>query len=305
MPEDIHVDARTFQEQLSRLAETLSYKVEREGLQYLPIPAFVHVDISVLLRQAHATYNLFFYLNADERRHKDPDWRVAYTAAALPLIRCMIDCLYNITTILNNPGSKGYQFRLSGFKKVLEALDADEKNYGGDPGWDAHISEMRKNVDFGLRSHGMTEVEARATKLWPTLSGYLRSDKNIPPTSHQEFLRALTFGFWDNYSGMAHATFQGLLETAVFYMPRTVPHEHRPFFDTVIVERMIARHITRVAAILLCTLTEVQAHFRFDGANINTRLHQIWGALTLLPEIKELYDKRYAKIMQEKGINPD
>lgn len=262
----------------------------------------MHVDISVLVRQAHATYSLFFYLNADERRHKDPDWRMAYTTAALPLIRCMIDCLYNVTTILNNPGSKGYQFRLSGFRKVLEALDADEKNYGGDPDWDAHISEVRGKVDFELRSHGMTEEEARATKLWPTLSTY-RPEKNIPPTSHQEFLRALTFGFWDQYSRMAHATFQGLLETAAFYMPRKIPLEHRTVFDKVIVERMIARHITRIAALLLCTLTEVQAHFRFDGANINMRLHQIWDALTLLPEIKELYDKRYAKLMQDQGIN--
>jgi hypothetical protein len=303
MPDDIRIDAGTFQKQLSSLAETMSYKVEREGPERIPTPAFVTMDISVILRQAHWTYNLFFYLNADERRKNDPDWKIGYTAATLPLVRCVIDCLYNITAILTNPGPKGYQFRLSGFKKILEALDADEKRYGGDTEWDFHIADMRTKVDFQLRSHSMTESEARATETWPTLGRYL-SQKKGPFTPQQEFLQRLTFGLWKQYSGMAHATFQGLLETAVFYMPRKVPVEEREVFDSVIVERMITRHIGRVAGILLCILTELQAYFRFDGANINTRLQQIWEALVPLPEIKELYDERYAKFMQQKGIVP-
>jgi hypothetical protein len=70
---------------------------------------------------------------------------------------------------------------------------------------------------------------------------------------------------------------------------------------------LIARHVPRVAAILLCTPTEVQAYFRFDrdqSAHINQRLHQVWDALLHVPEIKELYDERYAKLMSDKGINP-
>jgi len=67
---------------------------------------------------------------------------------------------------------------------------------------------------------------------------------------------------------------------------------------------MITIHIARVAGILLCTLTEVQAHCRFDGANINRRLHEIWNALVLIPEIKELFDERYSRLMMERGINP-
>lgn len=66
---------------------------------------------------------------------------------------------------------------------------------------------------------------------------------------------------------------------------------------------MIFLSVSRAAAILLCLLTEVQAYFRFDGARINERLHQVWNALIVVPEIKELYDKRYATLMTKKGIN--
>lgn len=122
----VEIDARTFQKQLGELTNTISLKVEREGVKLLK-PNFAAIDIYMMLRQALRTYDLFFYLNADERREKDVDWRVGYSAAFLPLIRCMIDCLYNITSILNNPGPRGYQFRESGFRLALAALDADEK----------------------------------------------------------------------------------------------------------------------------------------------------------------------------------
>ena len=52
-------------------------------------------------------------------------------------------------------------------------------------------------------------------------------------------------------------------------------------------------------------ITEVQAYFCFDGAHINQRLHTVWNALIRVPEIKELYDERYAKLMKDKGIDPD
>ena len=74
--------------------------------------------------------------------------------------------------------------------------------------------------------------------------------------------------------------------------------------DTVF-ETMLSIHIPRIAAVLLCMLTEVQAYFRFDGARIGQRLHQTWNALLPAPEVKELYDLRYAKLMSDKGINPN
>ena len=62
--------------------------------------------------------------------------RPAYSVVALPLVRNMIDCLYNITAILQNPGLHGPRFRKYGYKKLLAGLDEDQTNYGGKPEWD-------------------------------------------------------------------------------------------------------------------------------------------------------------------------
>jgi hypothetical protein len=154
-----------------------------------------------------------------------------------------------------------------------------------------------------MRRSGLNEGEVRASRTWPTLSAYLRGKKNVPPTTHQQFLKKLTYGFWQEYSGISHATFQGLLPIAVQLAPKDLPHEFQPMIEAQ-AESLVGMHIPRVAAILLCTLTEIQAYFRFDGAHINQRLHKIWDALRVIPEIKELYDERYSKLMQDKGINP-
>lgn len=298
----LHLDAGAFQNQLGELANTLAFKVQREGPKLLPTPIFLSADAFMLIRQASHTYDLFFYLNADEKRHKEVGWKVAYGAVTLPLIRCMIDCLYNITAMLDNP-DRAFTFRLSGYKKALDALDADERRYGGNADWDGYIAKRRNYLDTMLRHDGFKMSDVQAAKMWPTLSAYLRVKKATAPTPHQDFLKKLTYGFWQEYSAMAHGTYDGLMPTAVFYAPKEVPHEERPQIDEAY-ERMIFTHISRMAAILLCMLTEVQAYFKFDGANINPRLHNVWNVLRRVPEIKELHDARYKKLMKQKGINP-
>ena len=297
------LDARTFQKPLDELADTIALKVQREGPKYPVRPIFAIPDIYYLLRQSQRTYDLFFFINADERRHKDVDYRLAYSVVILPVIRTMIDCLYNITVILKNPGPKGYQFRESGLKLMLEGLDADEQRYGGDQKWHAWIAKRRREIDSEMQRTGLTEAEVRKARTWPTLSAYLRHRKNVAPTRHQEFLKRLTFGFWQEYSGISHATFQGLLPIAVLLAPKDFLPEHEPNIAAQ-AETLLGLHLPRVAAILLCTLTEIHAHFRFDGARINQRLHDVWNALLVVPEIKELHDERYAQLMHDRGINP-
>jgi len=94
-----------------------------------------------------------------------------------------------------------------------------------------------------------------------------------------------------------------LMPTAVFYIPGMIPHDLREHFDNEVVERFISTHLSRSAAILLCTITEIQAEFRFfDEARINERLLDVWKALLRVEAVKELYDARYKQLMREKGI---
>jgi hypothetical protein len=292
------IDARTFQEPLAKLAETISLKVQREGVNLIN-PRFVAADIYIMMRQVLKIYELFFYLNAGVRR-SDPAWHIGYPAAILPLVRSLIDCLYNITTVLESPAESGRHFRASGYRQMLEAITEDERRYGGDPQWDAHNLERRKAANFDMRVNHFTFDEVEKVRYWPTLGRYLHE---APSTPNKVFLEKLTFGFWREYSGMAHAAFHGLIPTASFFAPRDVPLELRSHFEAH-ADGMLSMHLLRVVGILLCILTEVQGHFRFDGARINERILEMWAAVLPALEIKELYDLRYAQLMRDRGIAP-
>jgi hypothetical protein len=275
------VDASKFQNQLGELTATIALKVQREGPQIMG-SGNAAMDIYVLVRQAQRTCDLFFYLNADEHR-AGPHWRSIYTIVALPLVRSMIDCLYNITMMLEDPRNKPAEFRKSGYKMALEALEEDKLKYGTnpDPRWKDWLMKRESTLDFTIRNDGFKFSEVMAQNRWPTLGTYLREKKGTPLNSHQVFLKSLTFGYWREYSEYSHGTFQGLLRTAMFYLERDMPHEDRPRIEEVSLN-LIFTHMTRACAILLCIITELQAFFRFDGARINARLIE-YGMRYLLP----------------------
>lgn len=302
----VHLDASTFQEPLWRLAEVLAQKVKREAPKLIGPPAYVATDLHVLIRQAMFTYNLLFYLNADERRNNDCFWHIQYSIVTLPLIRNMIDCLYNITAILQNPRVNGARFRKSGYKKMFAAFDEDERRYGGQAKWDTWIAKNRSGLDFDMRAAGITAAQVAAAKPWPTLGKYA-SDKQrgAVTTPHQDFLKTFLLGQWREYSAMAHGAFEGLIPVAMFYIKDSMPHEYRPRMEE-FHGQVLFMHIGRAAGVLLCIVTELQAYFRFDddGARINQRIHAMWNALMPAFEIRELYDKRYAQLMKDRHIDP-
>ena len=299
------LDARTFQDPLVRLTETLALKVSREAVKTLQ-PQFAAIDIYMMLRQSVTIFKLSFSLVAGEKNRDDITRNVSYSAAAFPLIRCMIDCLYNITIILSDPLVKANQFRRSGYKQRFKALDEDEARYSGNEKWRDQIREGRRLLELDIRLHGFTKEEVMAEQRWLTLGAYLRYNQKVPYTAHQNFLKRLTYGDWREYSGMAHGTFEGLMPTACFFTPKDLPEPEQQNFNDVIAPQVISQHLIRAAGILLCILTEIQAYFRFEdeGARIKERLREIWDALLPAAEVKELYGERYSKLMQECGIAP-
>jgi hypothetical protein len=301
----VDLDASTFQRQLETLAEVLAQKARREAARLLgATPGYVSVDLHVMLRQMIYTYNLFFYLNADERVENDPHYRRQYSVVLLPLIRNMIDSFYNITAILQNPTVKGGAFRASGYRATLEALDEDAVRYGGQTEWDEWIAKARALVDEDMRNNGFTEHEVRQASKWPTLGRYVKSPQSGGTFSpHQQFLKLLNYGPWREYSALAHGTFDGLLETAVMYITDMLPHEDRPKRDEAH-PRRLSTHMSQAAGILISVVTEIQAHFRFDddGARINERILEVWNALMPTFTVKELYNKRYSQLMKDAGI---
>jgi hypothetical protein len=302
--EKLRIDAGTFQEPLWKLAEVMAQKVNREGPQYLRAPAHVSADLFMMIRHSIATYNMLFYLNADQRRDEDCFWNNNYGVVTAQVVRSMIDCLYNITSIMENPAVNGTAYRKSGLKNRLRDIEADEEKYGGRPEWDDFNRERRKNLGALIRRGGLTEAEVAVAGSWPTLGTYLNPKKGGMLTPHQRFLKTFTYHHWRQYSALAHGGLEGYIgdpPLGAYFIIDTLPHEDRPKFDAQYPE-FISRHVGRAAAVLLCLITEIQAYFRFEGADINNRIVSMWNALMGFFEAKELYDERYEQLMRDRRI---
>jgi hypothetical protein len=309
--EPVRVDAKTFQEPLAFLVETMVQKVHREGTKHAGLPATVSDDFAMMLRYSVSIYRLLYYLNADVRRANDEDWHMEYGVSAMSLVRSLIDCLYNVTAILQNPRQKGAEYRMSGIHKMLADLDEDAREYSGDAKWDAYVTERRKNVELLVRMSGFTLDQVMRAGPWPTFGKYI-SDRQPGGgfSDHQMFLKRFAHMEWRQYSGLSHGAYEGFtgflgdVPVGAYFMRDFLPRDIRPNVDGRF-DIFLSTHLTRAATVLLCTVTELQAYCRFDGANIDHRIWTIWQALLPLFDPKELYDARYAKLMADHGIAPN
>jgi hypothetical protein len=302
-PDLTPIDAATFQDPLVKLSETLTQKVRREGVGP-GVPEWVLHDLFVLMRLAQQCFVYLVYMNADERRESDVAWREQYSVLALSSIRTLIDCLYNITVIIENPVEQGRKFRLGGLKKFLLNLEEEEARYGSRPEWQRHFQDRRRLLASILAQTGVNEAEFRAAKVWPTFGRYM-SDCYGKDTPLQTFFRSLTIGSWSDYSALMHASFEGLLPNIAYFVADALPHDSRPELGVQFLP-YITMHLCRAAGLLLCILTEVQTRFRYDRektARIDERLRELWKALTVAAEPREFYDERYRALMVSVGIN--
>ncbi len=297
----VQIDASTYRDQISLLAEVIAQKVKREGPNHLGGSVGFHSDIFILIRQARNTYNFMYWVHSDDVRDIY-GWRDNFTFACEPLVRTLMDNLFNITLLLQDPHTNGKRFRASGLRKGLQLIEAELARYKGQQEWDEYIADSQGKLAFLIRNSGLTEQEVRDEQQfpgWPTLGKYLRGQAN----PHRDFLRTFMYGRWKMYSAVAHGAPEGLHEIGMFLNRDGHLHEDRPNIDEAY-PRMMSTHLMRTAILLLAIITEVQAAYQFkdEGARINERIVECWQALQPAMEGKEIYDEHYAQLMKDKGI---
>lgn len=291
------LDAGTFDKPLADVTRIITNKVERDGPRACSNSS-IAIDTSVILRQLRETYSLICWVNCDDFRFGTVGYRTPYSFVILPLVRTMIDGFYNATALLDDP-ARARRFRISGYFRKREALQADQARYGNDPQWQADFSHRRTAIAAGMRVEQITDADLdNKSNRWPLLGEYLRVTKTDPETPHKQLLRNLTLGFWKEYSAISHVSFDALADLYPFIATDRLPHEMREQVQTAAL-RYITMHIGRAGGLILCLLTELQHFYKFDDFDIDKRLRQVWTAMTPLYEVRELYDFRYSSLLRE------
>jgi hypothetical protein len=214
----------------------------------------------------------------------------------------MIDNLYNITYILEDPPNHGRNFRLAGIKNRQRNLKEDEERFGGRAEWDSWIADAKEKLSLNMRRIKATQEDVDFQSEWRTLGKYIgHKGKGATLTDNQRFLKLFMLGRWREYSALAHGGPESLLDFGMYFLRNEQPFEDRPKIDDNL-DLIRDQHLTRAYVVLLSTITELQVFFHFKDANIDSRLQRIWDAIMLITEAKELYEERYEKLMRDTGI---
>jgi hypothetical protein len=299
----VRIDAKTYQEQLGKLAATMVELLMREGQEYIPGPKYVAGDLATMLRYGASVYNLLNYLNADERRKGDCYWYVRYGVTGMSLVRSLIDCLYNVTAILENPTQRAVEYRKSGLKKAFVELDELRIKYSDQPEFEGYIAQRRRALEILLLESEFTIDEIETTprrELWPTFGTYINTQQEGGTlTDNQKFLKTFAHLEWRQYSALTHGAYEAFIGTlghipvGAYYLNDFLPHENRENVEESY-DLFVSTHLGRAATVLLCVVTELQAYCRFDCANVDHRICEVWAALLPFPSTRELFEARYS-----------
>ena len=296
-PGTIAIDASRFSNQISELALTITLKIEREiaPRSQSTMPS----DIGIILRYLTQVYDLLRLINSDEMRFESAAYRTSYSFVSLPLVRTMIDGLYNSMMMIHDPSSSR-KFRIAGYFRQREAIKNDEEKCKSSPVWNDYLLQRKQTLIEQIKQDGITnsDLDDKSNK-WPLLSEYLKNSTGAP---HDVFLKQLTLGYWQEYSSLSHSSFAGLLSIFPFIAPDWVQSDDRAKMADA-GERHTAMHLCRAAGLLLCLLTEIQHHYKFNDAGIDARLQALWTELVQAPEVGELYTARYKNFMRGWEIN--
>lgn len=283
------VSFELFRQDLENLLASLRTTLESGQLpsRLATIPDF-HPWVRGQLEVAYATYRSIRYLCADSPPEKAAP--LEYGVAVGPLARTVLDQLFAIVLMFDNPAENYAHFLKSLWRENSESLAKHRLAYGADPSWGDWFKSFEALVAAVKLMAGITageEANPRLISWWPN-PGKMPKRPGMNPL-RSSFLQWLNDWFYKNLSGQSHLSGAGFMLQANFFLNRSKPastgfmenHRSDGFFIT----------LTMILAIASELIVELSLPLAQKAKHLWTFIGAHWG-LT-----KEVYDKRYASIL--------
>jgi len=213
---------------------------------------------------AHNTYRTIVHLAADDplRENRRPE----YVLSTAPLIRTLVDGLFTVVALLDDPATRVDQFFKGGWNEIRQQYERFRDAYAADPDWVAWLEDFAEYIEAGKETLGLTpEDQVNLKRLsWPTPGQLLRDKALSDPARH--FLQYMNDWYYKELSADAHLSLPGLARRSLPLLEKTSD------FDR---ERSTAVFTGLTAGMSI--LSEVHQSARWP--DIGPRLEYIWTML--------------------------
>jgi len=235
-----------------------------------------------LLESSYLTYKAVRKLIATDPK---------YPTQAHILSRSILDSLFNICLLVEDPNNYSRQFELAGYRSSRKEYERRKIEYENDPRFKELIDLFQEYIEKGAECYNLSNEEKenpeKYIKRWPIPSRMLR-EKLITSTEKREFLQKIYKDHYGEISEVSHQTFTGM----AMGVYTTIPKEH--WYP----EKIGSDALYRCILFLLMILSEIDVEMKYKQ---NQELKYIWTILSsFYLEAKEYYNIRYDNLLQYK-----
>lgn len=281
------LDFGPVRDELDTLYRAVHNKLEREWPESLDPTGALPVLLRAFVLTSAYTYRSVCYLCADVP--PDPDRRPEYAVSVPPLARTLVDTLFNIVFLFQNPAEHIRWYWRSTWRECCEDVRRWKLSYGDDPHWTSWIASFEAMVDdyrkdwFVPPSEGSGDIE-----YWPHPGQMLK--RSELSSERREYLAYLNDWFYKDLSRSSHLSGPGLLTRS--FMLFEAPGQSSRDAE---LSRFKGEAVFTVVTLFLCILSEIEGEVRFS---LVKRMEYLWGLLRpgSLPA-RELYERRYRELL--------
>ena len=284
---------RSFFEKLHELTVAMDNLVDRSTPDHIRrIPGWQEF-LMVAVLASRAIYETITYLSRDTGHKQDLLPKPEYGITTSPLVRSLLELLFTIVFIREQPRSRVRWFHHSGWRELKELLDVLRARYGSQAKWKPKLMQLQESLEHLRRAHRISNRVAenpRTIVYWPTAMQMLSQKNDYLGRRSRRFLGHLTLRY-QNLSQDHHMSGAGIIRVYAKLLIDEMDERRGP-----ILKELKTNNVMLAVAIVLAILSEINDICRFDRGQA---LAYCWGILAEnRDEAQEMYNLRYRSMVR-------
>jgi AraC-like DNA-binding protein len=259
-------------------------KLEREWPANLVAHDGLAPTLRALIMVSANTYRTIVYICADTP--ESIERKLEYGLSATPLARTLLDALFAVVYLFDDPRARPEDFFRGGWREMFEENARYHAAYGHDPSWAAFAVEHDRQLREVETLVGISAAERAnpsSVAYWPTPA---LMKKRIAAADRKRFLDYMNDWFMREMSQDTHMSWPGLLRR---FRPMTAPAAGGVREE--LLKKWKSDAVGTSIALMLSLMSEIEIELRYGLAD---RLKYVWGVMNQYYLIsKEIYDFRY------------
>jgi hypothetical protein len=285
---------RNFYEKIQELTIAMDNLVDRSAPIEIRRIAGWHEFLLVAVLATRTLYGTITYLSRDKGGKDDLMPKLEYGVATSPLARSLLELLFTVIFIREQPRTRVKWFHHSGWRELREMVDSLRERYGSKRKWKTKLVQLENSVEQLRVSHKVSKRatgDPRSIKWWPTAMQMLDPKKNYLHKRSRCFLDYLTLRY-RTLSQDHHLSGAGLVRVYAKLLIDEKDARREP-----ILRDLKNSNVILALATLLAIYTEINDICRFDRGKA---LAYCWCILMEnRDEVRELYDLRYRSMLRQ------